>query len=174
MSETDLSTASSRRLRSGARPSINITLTCPRPDITVCTVTGDVDKASEVALSDRVTEALHAGRPHVVIDLTRVGFFGSCGLRVLAEAQDNHDGDGTLAVVVGTNCHVRLPLQITALDQVLDLYHDQTEALQAARTHRSSATGHSATHVPDNRLDPCNVPKSGLLHLWRTRSGSLR
>jgi anti-anti-sigma factor len=107
------------------------TLTSPQQDSLVCTVTGDVDKATAPALSDKVAEAIRDACPHLVIDLSRVAFFGSSGLRVLLDALGNYHNGDHLALVVGANRRVVLPLQATALDQAFDLYHDLAQALQA-------------------------------------------
>ncbi|HEY2766289.1 MAG TPA: STAS domain-containing protein [Pseudonocardiaceae bacterium] len=114
------------------------TLTSPQPDTVVCTVTGDVDKATAPALSDKIAEAIRDVRPHLVIDLSRVAFFGSSGLRVLIEALANYDNGDHVALVVGANRRVVLPLQVTTLDQVFDLHHDLAQALQACS---AAATG---------------------------------
>ena len=114
------------------------TLTSPQPDTVVCTVTGDVDKATAPALSDKVAEAIRDARPHLVIDLSRVAFFGSSGLRVLLMALNSYNNGDHVALVVGANRRVAVPLRITALDQAFDLHHDLDQALRACS---AAATG---------------------------------
>lgn len=127
------------------------TLTAPQPDTVVCTVTGDVDKATAPALSDKVAEAARDARPHLVIDLSRVAFFASSGLRVLVDALESYHNGDHLAIVVGANRRVTLPLQITALDQAFDLHSDLAQALQACSAataaSRSQQDGGSGRHA---------------------------
>lgn len=66
-----------------------------------------------------------------MIDLSHVAFFGSGGLRVLVDALGSYDNGDHLAVVIGANRRVALPLQITALDRAFDLHYDLIRALRA-------------------------------------------
>lgn len=130
-------------------PMVITTLSCPQPDTTVCRVTGDVDLVTAPVLADKLIEAVHDGRPHVVIDLSAVAHLDSVGLQVVFEALDRYDIDGHLAIVVDSRSAAITRPEITALGEILDIHHDLTGALRAcARApistggrHRAMATG---------------------------------
>lgn len=124
---------------------VTATLSCPRPNTTVCTVTGRIDLVTASALSDTLIEAVHDERPHLVIDLSAVDFVDSAGLHAIFESLDGYDIGGHVAVVVDPNSEAVTPLEIAALDEFLDRHGDLTRALQAcARASISTAGRHRA------------------------------
>jgi anti-sigma B factor antagonist len=108
-------------------------LSYPQPDVTVCTVIGDVDMVTQPALAKKLIEAVGDDNRSLVIDLSEVAFFGSTGLHTLVEIRDRHDSDGHLAVVVDSNARAARPLQVTGLDKVFDLHLELGSALRACR-----------------------------------------
>jgi anti-anti-sigma factor len=130
-------------------PMVIATLSCRQPDTTVCTVTGRVDLVTAPALADKLIEAVHDGRSHLVIDLSAVTFIDPNALQAVCETLDCYDLDGHLAVVVDPRSEVITRPDITTLGEVLDVHHDLAGALRAcARAsistggrHRAKATG---------------------------------
>lgn len=108
-------------------------LSYPQPDVTVCTVNGDVDMVTQPALTKKLVEAIGDDNSNLVIDLSEVAFFGSTGLHTLVEILDRYDSDGHLAVVVDSNARAARPLQVTGLDKVFDLHLELGSALRACR-----------------------------------------
>ncbi len=125
------------------------TLSCPQPDTTVCRITGRVDLLTAQVLGDKVIEAVHDGRPHLVIDLSAAALLDSAALQAVFEALDSYDIAGHLAVVVDPHSDSVTWLGILALDEVLDIHHDLAGALCACGRasistggrHRASARG---------------------------------
>lgn len=100
-----------------------------RDDVLILTVEGDVDGLTAPRLAAAISNAYRvlAGRP-LVLDLTKVQFLGSTGLRTLREGAK---GPGPLRVVVDQARPVIRPIEIVGLDQILALYHTVAEALAA-------------------------------------------
>ncbi|WP_245677133.1 STAS domain-containing protein [Nocardia acidivorans] len=92
----------------------------------ILSATGEVDIVSAPKLSAAVDEALATDSALLVVDLTEVGFFGSAGLSVLVGALEAIS-DRRLKVVASPQ--VRRPIEVTGLDDLLDVYDSLEEAL---------------------------------------------
>jgi len=115
-----------------ASPGITVTLSYPRVDTVVCTVTGEVDLATTPVLGDMLDGAIRDDvRPHLVVDLTAIDYLGSAGLQALLDALKKQGRQGHLAIVTNENQRALRPFQVTALDKVFDLYDNVAEALRA-------------------------------------------
>jgi anti-sigma B factor antagonist len=106
-----------------------------RDDVVVLTVEGDVDGLTAPRLSVAVADAFRAlaGRT-LVLDLAKVQFLGSTGLRMLRHAAHkavHHQGEQPLRIVVDHARPVIRPLEIAGLDQILALYHTVDDAIAA-------------------------------------------
>jgi anti-anti-sigma factor len=112
-------------------PMVIATVSSPQPDTTVCRLTGSVDLVATPVLANTLSEALHDGRPHVVIDLSAIALLDSIGLHVVFEALASCDIDGHLAVVVDPFSAAITRPDITGLGEVIDIHHDLAGALRA-------------------------------------------
>lgn len=112
-------------------PGIDVTLSYPEPDVTVCTVTGEVDIATTPALCETLDLAIRDVRAHLVIDLSAIDYLGSAGLQALLDVLKRQRKRGHLAIVTDTNLRASRPFQVTALDEIFDLYDSVTDALRA-------------------------------------------
>jgi anti-sigma B factor antagonist len=104
-----------------------------RPDAVVVQVSGAVDGLTAPRLRAVIAATLEQldGRP-LVLDLTEVGFFGSPGLRALAEGTEQaaaRPGFEPLRIVVDHHRPVLRPIELTGYDAVLALYHDVHSAV---------------------------------------------
>ncbi|MBV8541197.1 MAG: STAS domain-containing protein [Pseudonocardiales bacterium] len=97
----------------------------------MCGVVGGVVLATAPDLADKLGEAVHDGRPHVVIDLSAVTVHDSIGLQAVFAALDSCDIEGHLAVVVDPRSAAVTRPDITALGDVIDIHHDLAGALRA-------------------------------------------
>jgi anti-sigma B factor antagonist len=85
-------------------------------DVQIVEVAGELDIASAPELA----HALGTLEPcNVTVDLARVTFVDSSGLRCLLEAHQRMRGDGSTLSVRGTSPIVRRTFEVTGLDQVL-------------------------------------------------------
>ena len=91
-------------------------------DASVITPIGDVDMLTEPMLAERIDEALAASARRVVVDLTRLSFFGSAGAACLVKAADQAKAQGSeLRVVAGQSVAARV-LELSGLLTVLADY----------------------------------------------------
>ena len=89
---------------------------------------GELDVQSVPELRARLAEAIDAGKTSVVVDLAEVSFIDSLSLSALVGAQRKLAESGRLAVVA-VHEYVRLILQATGLEQVLDVFESRDEAV---------------------------------------------
>jgi len=105
---------------------------------------GEVDMSSAPTLRNAVLTACAAvhGPASLVVDLTGVDFFGSSGISVLMEAQQQCQ-----ALRVVTSQAALRTLQIAGLAEVLDIRDSLADAAHAlASVDSSRAGGDDATH----------------------------
>jgi anti-anti-sigma factor len=119
---------------SGPRPAaeaIEVAVTTVDERAVVLHVVGEVDMLTAPVFAEHVrTHFAAAGqvRP-LVVDVTGVTFLGSAGLAVLADARNLATASGVAVRVVASSPTVLRPLQVTGLDQVLEIVPDVTTAL---------------------------------------------
>ena len=89
---------------------------------------GELDVQSVPELKECLAEAVDAGTKRVVVDLADVSFIDSLSLSALVGARRRLGEDGRLAVVA-VHEYVRLILQATGLEQVLDVFDTRDEAV---------------------------------------------
>jgi anti-sigma B factor antagonist len=89
---------------------------------------GELDVQSVADLRARLNEAIDAGNKKVVIDLAQVSFIDSLSLSALVAARRRIGDHGRLAVVA-VHEYVRLILQATGLEQVLDVFETREDAV---------------------------------------------
>jgi anti-sigma B factor antagonist len=90
-------------------------------DRAVVSVGGEVDLDTAAQLGDHALEALRAS-PHLLLDLTRVTFMDSTGLKVLLSIQRRADLAGGSFALAGAASPVRKILALTGLDQTFAVY----------------------------------------------------
>lgn len=93
---------------------------------------GEIDMTTAEAMRQALTTALDdTAAPHhpLVVDLTRVNFFGSVGIAELAAANQRAIGHHIPLRIVATDRIVLMPLEITGVASTLDLYPDLPTAL---------------------------------------------
>ncbi len=111
---------------------------------------GEVDMSSAPKLRNAVLTACAAvrGPASLVVDLTGVNFFGSSGISVLMEAQQQCQARRTPLRVVPGQAALRT-LRIAGLAEVLDIRDSLADAVQVqvlASADSSGAGGNDATH----------------------------
>lgn len=126
---TDRPTPTAQTRRHPATQLLTITTHPAPPAAVVLTVRGEVDMLTSMQLVDHLFPLVRGTVPHVVVDLTGVGFFGVAGLTVLVDARDAATVAGTTLCLVASTRPVLLPLTITGLDGMFDISADLTHAL---------------------------------------------
>jgi anti-sigma B factor antagonist len=87
----------------------------------IVSVDGELDNATVPALESALLHALDSGAASIVLDLRRVSFIDSIGLRVLVWAARESRGDGDrLRIDCGSGA-VRRIIELSTLDRSLPL-----------------------------------------------------
>jgi anti-sigma B factor antagonist len=89
---------------------------------------GELDVQSVPELRERLAEATDGGAKRIVVDLAEVSFIDSLSLSALVGARKKIGDDGRLAIVA-VHEYVRLILQATGLEQVLDIFETRDDAV---------------------------------------------
>jgi len=106
-------------------------------DAVVVRVRGDVDSSTVEEVISHLITALELAATHparlIVLDLHAVSFFGSAALNAVLECHEQGKRTGSSVRVVAAHGDVLLPIQVTELDRVLDIYPTLSDALQSTR-----------------------------------------
>ncbi|WP_280345119.1 STAS domain-containing protein [Nocardia abscessus] len=88
---------------------LKISVTAPSDLVTLCALAGEVDHFTVEVFRRRLIGSLGAAAPVVVVDLSKVTFFGVPGLQVLIDARSVLAQTGRrLRLVTGPRCVDRL------------------------------------------------------------------
>ncbi|MFC9439661.1 STAS domain-containing protein [Nocardia sp. NPDC057030] len=99
----------------------------------ILSLNGEIDMASAPQFQAAVDDALRDQPSTLVIDLSRVEFFGSAGLSVLLVAAETLPA-GQVRVVASPP--VRRPIEVTGLDKLLSVHNTVDEALAVEEPRR--------------------------------------
>lgn len=102
------------------------------PAAIVLTVRGEVDMVTSAQLRDHLLSHVRDGVPHVIVDLTEVGFFAAAGLTVLLGTRQAAVTAGVTLCLVASTRPVLLPLRVTGMHGMFDISPDLTHALLRA------------------------------------------
>ncbi|MGW4532356.1 STAS domain-containing protein [Nocardia sp. NPDC004340] len=107
--------------RRGQHALLGITHSTPSPTTTVVTATGEIDYFNVGEFRGHLDYAIATSTRLVVIDLSRLTFFGIAGLQAILDADDHARGRRrVLRVVTGTRCVDRL-LEVCGQDSELEI-----------------------------------------------------
>ena len=99
-----------------------------RGDLTVVSVTGEVDLYTAPSLKERVADLVSSGRNRLAVDLGGVEFMDSTGLGVLIGGLKRcKEAGGTLALVAPREPVIKV-LAITGLDKVFPIHETVDQA----------------------------------------------
>jgi anti-sigma B factor antagonist len=82
---------------------------------------GDIDRATAPGLRQALEEALAAGRPLVLIDMTDVSYIDSAGLSVLVGSR-RQLAEGQQLALCNVPARMQRVLRVTAFDHLLDVH----------------------------------------------------
>lgn len=129
-----------------SEPMVFAAVSCPQADTAVCRVTGTVNVITAPVLASRLIEAVHEGRPHLIIDLSAVAVLDSRGLHAALDILDSYDIDGQVAIVIDSRSDALTRPEISELSELVDIHHDLSSALRTcARASISTGGRHRAT-----------------------------
>lgn len=126
-------------------PMVFAAVSCPQSDTAVCRVTGTINLITAPVLASRLIEAVHEGRPHLVIDLSAVAVLDSTGLHAALDILDSYDIDGHVALVIDSRSEALTRPEVSELSEIVDIHHDLSSALRTcARASISTGGRHRA------------------------------
>jgi anti-anti-sigma factor len=96
----------------------------------VVSVGGEIDLSTAPVFEQAITQALEHNPSVLAIELSKVTFMASVGLRILA-ATNEKVGKTTRIAVVADNVAASRPIELTGLDSVVALYSSLDAALAA-------------------------------------------
>jgi anti-sigma B factor antagonist len=101
-------------------------------DLTVVSVTGEIDMETGPAFQRGLLHALGAGRSGLIVDLSDASFMDSSALTSLVNAFDNlrKQGGGKLSIVA-TDPRMRALFDVARLDRDFRIYESRADALAA-------------------------------------------
>jgi anti-sigma B factor antagonist len=132
-----------------ANSPLAITVSDIAPETILFVLGGEIDLATQPQLQQALTTAIGNAPSHLVLDLTNVTFLGSAGLHLFTELHTTqHVAAYHVALVVGHNRVALRALQITGLDQILDLHTDLATAVHACHQSPKDEHQHPPATVP--------------------------
>ena len=99
-------------------------------DVTVVTLSGELDATNNQELSEVLDKELGEGRRRFVVDLGGVGFVDSSGIATLVRFYKNVQAGSGEMCLAQPQPPVKRIFELTRLDQVFDIYPDFTEAVR--------------------------------------------
>ncbi|MGE2720288.1 STAS domain-containing protein [Mycolicibacterium celeriflavum] len=104
-----------------------------RDTAVVVSVTGEIDSNTVGLLQPHLDSAVDTAGEHpaklLIVELSRVTYFGSAGLNTLLECYEKGLAAGVSVRVVAANPEVVRPIQVTKLDKVLRPYATVADAV---------------------------------------------
>jgi anti-anti-sigma factor len=102
-------------------------------DVVIAKLTGRLDSSSAQPAEESFTQLLGGGTPHLVIDLSKLEYISSAGLRVLlVVAKKVQQAQGKL-VLFGLVPNVREVFSISGFDKIFSIRDDAASAVAAVR-----------------------------------------
>lgn len=100
----------------------------------VLSVVGEVDSGSVGALQHHLDAAIDVAGGHpaklLIVELSRVTYFGSAGLNAVLDCHEKGFAAGVSVRVVAANPEVVRPIEVTKLDRVLRPYGNIADAVR--------------------------------------------
>jgi anti-sigma B factor antagonist len=92
-------------------------------------VDGRVDSSNATELGQALTESIEKGTVNLVVDLEKVDYMSSGGLRELVSALKQARKDGGDLRLCSLSDRVREVLELAGLDSIFEIYDDQVTAV---------------------------------------------
>jgi anti-anti-sigma factor len=109
---------------------VRISTSVAERDVVVVEIEGEVDAHTVGALDETLSDLLAQGQSRLVLDLSRMGFISSPGLRAILFAQRAAGQQGGQVRAFGLSARVRRIFELAALDEVLHLSNTRQEAIE--------------------------------------------
>ena len=101
-------------------------------DLRNIVILGRLDVSGTESVADELEKLAAAPKKGVVVDLSRLKFLASLGIRALLKsAKAVEERGGKMALVVGTNSQVVMSLEATGVTDLLPMFKSNGEAERA-------------------------------------------
>ncbi|SEE66720.1 anti-sigma B factor antagonist [Streptomyces sp. 2231.1] len=120
---------------------LQLTVQQPHPGLAIATVAGDVDMHTADTLRRDASVIIQQGCPHLVLDLSQVGFCDSAGLSALIGLWHTAQAEGGALRLASVPDRLMRMLTLTGVDTVLPVHATTAEALTTMTGSPSTSTG---------------------------------
>ncbi|GGV83801.1 STAS domain-containing protein [Streptomyces massasporeus] len=120
---------------------LQLTVRHPRPGLAIATISGDVDTRTADTLRREASEIIQQGCPHLILNLSRVGFCDSAGLSALIGLWHATQAAGGALRLAHVPDRLMRMLTLTGVDAVLPVHATAAEALTTMTDSPSTSTG---------------------------------
>ncbi|MFG2385086.1 STAS domain-containing protein [Streptomyces avermitilis] len=131
---------------------LQLTVQHPRPGLAIAAVLGDVDTRTADTLRREASGILERGCPHLVLDLSQVGFCDSAGLSALIGLWHAAKAVGGVLGLVNVPDRLMRMLALTGVDAVLPVHATAAEAVTTMTAGLFTSAGEhgSITRTPED------------------------
>lgn len=100
-------------------------------DVAIVRMTGRLDSNTAQTAEESFTRALAADAPHLAIDMSKLDYISSAGLRVLLVVAKKSQQAMRKMVLFGLVANVREIFSISGFDKIFSIHADAAAALKA-------------------------------------------
>jgi anti-anti-sigma factor len=97
--------------------------------VTIVAVAGRLDTGTSTRFVNRLDELLAAGPAHLLIEVSRLNYIGSAGLRALLVAAKGATTRGRRLAVCNMTAQIEQLVDLAGLGEVFETYKSREEAL---------------------------------------------
>ncbi|MEW2275468.1 STAS domain-containing protein [Streptomyces griseofuscus] len=135
---------------------LQLTVQHPRPGLAIATVAGEVDMHTAETLRRDASMIIEQGCPHLILDLSHVGFCDSAGLSALIGLWHATQAAGGALGLANVPDRLMRMLTLTGVDTVLPIHATTAEALTTMTDSPPTGTGGhgSITRVTTGNDEP--------------------
>ncbi|NKQ28361.1 STAS domain-containing protein [Streptomyces galbus] len=124
---------------------LQLTVQHPRPGLAIATVAGDVDLHTADTLRREASDIIQRRCPHLILDLSQVGFCDSAGLSALIGLWHATQAVGGALGLANVPDRLMRMLVLTGVDTILSVHATTEEAVTAMIADSEPTEGH---HTP--------------------------
>ena len=96
---------------------------------TLVEVSGRVDSTNATKLGEALNEQIDAGRVRLVLDLSKVDYMSSAGLREMVSARNKLKSSNGDLRIASPSPYVKETLQMVGFDTLFQIFNTQVEAV---------------------------------------------
>ncbi|MEU7409751.1 STAS domain-containing protein [Streptomyces sp. NPDC042638] len=138
-----------------------LTVQHPRPGLAIAAVVGDVDMHTAETLRRDASMIIERGRPHLVLDLSQVGFCDSAGLSALIGLWHAAQAVGGALGLANVPDRLMRMLVLTGVDTILPVHATTSEAVNTMIADEPTSVGPQGSVDCVSTADGAGAPAGG-------------